>query len=101
MSELVGTCEIVSATGDVSSSETGGVSEAPPSDKPSAASSNKGAIIGGVVGGVAVLVICAILLFFLAIGALSFRMQLLDLSAQIHVCTMRRDLAPSLALTGH
>jgi hypothetical protein len=28
MSELVGTCEIVSATGDVSSSETGGVSEA-------------------------------------------------------------------------
>ncbi|CAG8910111.1 unnamed protein product [Penicillium egyptiacum] len=34
-----------------------------PTNTPSATSSNRGAIIGGVVGGVAVLVICAILLF--------------------------------------
>ncbi|CAI7606607.1 unnamed protein product [Penicillium glandicola] len=56
--ETTGVTELSSVLGaSVSPSSTA-------SNTPSAASSNLGAIIGGVVGGIAVLVICAILLFF-------------------------------------
>ena len=38
-----------------------------------------------------------VLHYLMAIGALSFRLQSLDLFARIQVCTMRRELAPSPA----